>query len=228
MLRAALRSLFQHKLRLSLTLLAVVVGVAFVAGTYIFTDSLKRSFDALFTSPQPDVTVTVDSALGGQGGAPGGQAGDQAPTLPGALVSTVSRVDGVAAAYGVVTADGALVIGTDGKVVGQAGPPARGTTWVPDPAISPLTLSSGSAPSGPDQVALLDSTAKAAGVAVGDTVRLDTPGGPATPRVVGIVTRGIGGSDGATLAVFDLPTAQKLLLQDGDRVTSIVVRADRA
>ncbi|MDA8434510.1 MAG: ABC transporter permease [Actinomycetales bacterium] len=226
MLRAALRSLLQHKLRLSLTLLAVVVGVAFVAGTYIFTDSLKRSFDALFTSPQPDVTVTVDSALGGQGGAPGGPAGDQTPTLPGALVTTVSRVDGVAAAYGVVTADGALVIGADGKVVGQAGPPARGTTWVPDPAISPLTLASGSAPTGPDQVALLDSTAKAAGVAVGDIVRLDTPGGPATPRVVGIVTRGIGGSDGATLAVFDLPTAQKLLLQDGDRVTSIVVRAD--
>jgi len=225
-LRAALRSLLQHKLRLSLTLLAVVVGVAFVAGTYIFTDSLKRSFDALFSAPQPDVIVTVDSAFGGPGGGGGGQGGDQAPTLPESDVAKVAAVDGVAAAYGVVTADGALVIGTDGKVVGQTGPPARGTTWVPEPSINPLTLASGTAPTGSDQVALLDSTAKAAGVAIGDTVRLDTPGGPATPRVVGIVTRGISGSDGSTLAVFDLRTAQKLLLQTTGTVTSVVVRAE--
>ncbi len=227
MLRAALRSLLQHKLRLSLTLLAVVVGVAFVAGTYIFTDSLKRSFDALFTAPQPDVIVSVDSGFGGQNGTGGGgQGGDQALTLSESDVAKVTAVDGVAAAYGVVAADGALVIGTDGKVVGQAGPPARGTTFVPDATISALTLASGAAPAGPDQVALLDSTAKAAGVAIGDTVRLDTPGGPVSQKVVGIVTRGISGSDGSTLAVFDLPTAQKLLLQTTDRVTGIVVRAD--
>ncbi|HEY5136336.1 MAG TPA: FtsX-like permease family protein [Candidatus Nanopelagicales bacterium] len=226
MLRAALRSLLQHKLRLSLTLLAVVVGVAFVAGTYIFTDSLKRSFDALFTAPQPDVTVSVDSALGAPGGGGGGPSSDQAPTLPESLVRTVGAVEGVAAAYGVVGADGALVIGTDGKVVGQAGPPARGSTWVPDPSINALTISAGAAPVGPGQVALLESTAKAAGVGVGDTVRLDTPGGPVSPRVVGLVTRGISGSDGSTLAVFDLPTAQKLLLQTTERVTGIVVKAD--
>jgi len=225
-LRAALRSLLQHKLRLSLTLLAVVVGVAFVAGTYIFTDSLKRSFDALFTAPQPDVTVSVDSALGAPGGGGGGPSSDQAPTLPESLVRTVGAVEGVAAAYGVVGADGALVIGTDGKVVGQAGPPARGSTWVPDPSINALTISAGAAPVGPGQVALLESTAKAAGVGVGDTVRLDTPGGPVSPRVVGLVTRGISGSDGSTLAVFDLPTAQKLLLQTTGRVTGIVVKAD--
>jgi putative ABC transport system permease protein len=226
-LRAALRSLLQHKLRLSLTLLAVVVGVAFVAGTYIFTDSLKRSFDALFTAPQPDVIVSVDSGFGGaNGNGSGGQGGDQALTLSETDVAKVAAVDGVAAAYGVVAADGALVIGSDGKVVGQAGPPARGTTFVPDPAISALTLASGSAPVGPDQVALLDSTAKAAGVAIGDTVRLDTPGGPVSQKVVGIVTRGISGSDGSTLAVFDLPTAQKLMLQTTGRVTGIVVRAD--
>ena len=227
MLRAALRSLLQHKLRLSLTLLAVVVGVAFVAGTYIFTDSLKRSFDALFTAPQPDVIVTVDSGLGGaNGNGGGGQGDDQALTLSESNVAKVAAVDGVAAAYGTVGADGALVIGADGKVVGQAGPPARGSTWVPDPSINALTISAGAAPVGPGQVALLESTAKAAGVGVGDTVRLDTPGGPVSPRVVGLVTRGISGSDGSTLAVFDLPTAQKLLLQTTGRVTGIVVKAD--
>ena len=63
MLRAALRSLLPHKLRLVLTLVAVVAGVAYVAGTYIFTDSLKQSFDALFSAPQPDVIVSAQSAL---------------------------------------------------------------------------------------------------------------------------------------------------------------------
>ena len=226
MLRAALRSLLQHKLRLSLTLLAVVVGVAFVAGTYIFTDSLKRSFDALFTAPQPDVIVTVDSGLGGQNGGGGGRAATRRRPCP----SRTSRRSPPSTASRPPTARSGPTArsssAADGKVVGQTGPPARGGTWIPDAAISPLTLASGTAPVGPDQVALLDSTAKAAGVVVGDTVRLDTPGGPASPKVVGIVTRGISGSDGSTLAVFDLPTAQKLLLQTTDRVTGIMVRAD--
>ncbi len=229
MLRAALRSLLQHKLRLSLTLLAVVVGVAFVAGTYIFTDSLKRSFDALFSAPQPDVSISVDTGFnqqGGGGGGGGAAAGDQAATLPQSLVATVSKVSGVAAAYGVVSADGALVIGKDGKVVGQNGPPARGSTYVADTAISAIALASGSAPVGPDQVVLLESTATSAGVSIGDSVRIDTPGGTVRPIVVGLATRGISGSDGSTLALFDLPTAQKLMLQKADVVTGVVVRAD--
>jgi putative ABC transport system permease protein len=226
-LRAALRSLLQHKLRLSLTLLAVVVGVAFVAGTFIFTDSLKKSFDALFEAPQPDVIVSA-GAVGAPGGQGGGApaAGNEVATLPSSLVSTIADVDGVAAAYGIVSADGALVIGADGKVVGEAGPPARGTTWVPDAAITPLTLASGDAPVGRDQVALLEATAEAAGVGVGDTVRIDTPGGTVRPTVTGLVTRGVSGSDGSTLAVFDLPTAQELLLQDPEVVTSVAVRGD--
>jgi putative ABC transport system permease protein len=227
MLRAALRSLLQHKLRLSLTLLAVVVGVAFVAGTYIFTDSLKKSFDALFDAPQPDVSVSVDTGVpvGGGGGAGGGL--DQAPTLAESLVGTVAAVDGVAAAYGVVGSDGALVIGSDGTVIGENGPPARGTSFTDDPAISALSVAAGRAPSGPTEVALLESTATAGKLALGDTVKIDTPaGGLVDLTMVGIVTRGISGSDGSTLAVFDLPTAQKLMLGKADRVTSIAVRAE--
>ena len=230
MLRAALRSLLQHKLRLVLTLVAVVAGVAFVAGTYIFTDSLKQSFDALFSAPQPDVIVSAQSAFGsgpGQGGAGGGQAaGDVTPTMPESDLATVKAVSGVQTAFGVVAADGALVIGADGKVVGANGPPARGTTWVPDPTLSPLTLATGRAPVGAHEVALLESTATSAGVGVGDTVRLDTPGGALTATVVGLVTRGVGGSDGSTLTVFDLSTAQKYLIQNSHALTSISVKAD--
>ena len=127
MFRAALRSLGQHRVRLLLTLLAVVVGVAFVAGTFIFTDSLKQSFDALFDAPQPDVTISANSAFapGGQGGGPGGSS-DQTPTLPDSLIAATASVAGVAQAYGSVTANGALVLGKDDKPVGNPGPPARG------------------------------------------------------------------------------------------------------
>jgi putative ABC transport system permease protein len=226
-LRAALRSLLQHKLRLALTLVAVVVGVAFVAGTYIFTDSLKRSFDALFTAPQPDVVVAATSGLdtAGSGGGGTGSAGDVTPTMPQTYVDTVAKVPGVAAAYGVVAADGAIVIGKDGKVVGQDGPPARGATWVPDPSITALSIASGRGPSGPHEVMLLESTAAAAGLGVGDQVRIETPGGRLDATITGLVTRGISGSDGSTLTVFDLPTAQKYLLQTTDRITSISVKA---
>ena len=226
MFRAALRSLGQHKVRLLLTLLAVVVGVAFVAGTFIFTDSLKQSFDALFNAPQPDVTVSSDSAFagGGQGGGPGSGT-EQIPTVSASMLPTVTSVDGVAAAYGVVTATGALVLGKDGKPVGTAGPPARGVSWLPDQSINSIALVSGEAPHGPNQVALLEATAKLAGVNVGDAVSLETPGGQLTATVVGLVSRGIGGSDGGTLTVFDLPTAQKQMLGNTTTFTSIAVKA---
>jgi hypothetical protein len=96
-LRAALRSLLQHKLRLLLTLLAVVVGVAFVAGTFIFTDSLKRSFDALFTSPLPDITVSRQRL-----GQPGGARPRRRLPTPRRRRRPVASPVRVAAAYGVV------------------------------------------------------------------------------------------------------------------------------
>ncbi|MFN8156535.1 MAG: hypothetical protein U0R68_03905 [Candidatus Nanopelagicales bacterium] len=82
---------------------------------------------------------------------------------------------------------------------------------MPDTSIYPLTLTSSGAQASPDQVALLKSTATSAGVSVGDTVRLSTPGGDVRPKVVGTVSRGISGNDGGTLAVFDLATARLLL-----------------
>ena len=227
MFRAALRSLGQHKVRLLLTLLAVVVGVAFVAGTFIFTDSLKQSFDALFNAPQPDVTVAADSAFatGGQGGGPGSGA-EQVPTVPASLLPSVASVNGVAAAYGVVTSTGALVLGKNGKPVGTAGPPARGISWLPDSSINSISLVAGRAPTGPHEVALLEATSTLADAGVGDSVAIETPAGHLTATVVGLVSRGIGGSDGGTLTVFDVPTAQKQMLGNTDTFTSIAVKAD--
>ena len=219
MLRAALRNLFSHKLRLSLTVLTIALGIAFVTGTNIFTDSLKQSFDQLFDQKQPDVNVTPKSGVGGGGG---GSA--QQLTLPESDVATIQAIPGVAAAYGVVSVPGGAVIGSDGEVVGPPGPSSRARSWLPDPSISQLTLTAGRAPTGPGEVALLADTAARAGVSIGQQVRVDTPDGEIRPTLVGLVDRGIGGALGGTLSVFDLPTAQRVFAAP-DRLTSISVRA---
>ena len=215
MFRVALRSLLAHRLRFSLTVLTVALGVAFIAGTNIFTGSLRGAFDALVSQPRADVTVRAGAADGGAIQA----------TFPEALVAEMAALPGAAAAVGVVSAEGAYVLGSDGRPVGVEGPPARGRSWVADPAISAVTIVEGSAPSGPDQVALLQSTAQEAGAVVGSTVRVDTPAaGVREFSVSALVTRGLSGGLGGTLAVFDLPTAQEVLLKPG-AVTTILVTA---
>ena len=215
MFRVAVRSLRAHRLRFALTVLTVALGVAFIAGTNIFTDSLRGAFDSLVTQPRADVTVRAGAEDGGAIQA----------TLPAELVDRVAELPGVASAVGLVSADGAYVLDGNGAIVGGSGPPARGRSWVDNPAISPVVISSGSAPAGASEVALLEATARAAGVSLGSSVRIDTPqAGVREFTVSGLVSRGLSGGLGGTLAVFDLATAQDVLTEPGT-VTSILVTA---
>ncbi|TEX50140.1 MAG: hypothetical protein B7C55_12225 [Actinomycetales bacterium mxb001] len=215
MLRVAIRSLRAHRLRFALTVLTVALGVAFIAGTNIFTGSLRGAFDALVSQPRADVTVRAGATDGGSIQA----------TLPESLVAEVAALPGAAGAVGVVSAEGAYVLGADGTPVGVEGPPARGRSWVGDASISAVSLVTGRAPSGPGEVALLESTAQDSGASPGSTVRIDTPvAGVREYTVTGLVTRGLSGGLGGTLAVFDLPTAQEVLTEPGT-VTAILVTA---
>jgi putative ABC transport system permease protein len=221
MLRVALRNLTAHKVRLLLTALAVVLGVSFVAGTFVFTDSLQRSFDDLFDQRSPDVVVTAKSEVGGGLNAP-------PPTLPQSLVATVRDVPGVATAEGYVGAQGAVVIGSDGEPVGRGNPTALGASWIQDDATNPFTLVSGSAPSGPTEVVLDAGTAERAGFAVGDEVRIVTPRGAAvrTWTVSGLAQASIAASaGGGTVSVFDLATAQQVMVGAG-QLSQIRVTAE--
>jgi putative ABC transport system permease protein len=91
-LKATLRSFLAHKGRLTLSALAVVLSVAFVAGSLIFSDTLTRTFDRLFASTAPDVTVTPREEL--EGAVPSGAT----PTLRASLAERVAAIDGVASA----------------------------------------------------------------------------------------------------------------------------------
>ncbi|MFC9428407.1 ABC transporter permease [Streptomyces sp. NPDC056987] len=210
MFRTALRTVLAHKARLLMTVLAVTLGVAFVAGTLVFTSTVsaayRNSSDQGFD--RVDVAVRPDGADTWPG---------TAPTLTPDLVGRLAKVPGVRSVTGVVSGFTA-VAGGNGELVGE-GWPTQGANYAansgaPDPRY-PLTA--GRAPKGRDEVALDTRTAERAGYRVGDTVRLSVDGPVRAPRLVGIFTTDSGEvAAGGTLALFDTPTAQQLFTRPGE------------
>jgi putative ABC transport system permease protein len=214
MLRAALRSLFAHKLRLVLTGLSVVIGVGFLAGTLVFTDTLKSTFDNLVgrTSKNLSVVVRVHSDFSSTDIG----ASTERALVPASLVAQVEKVDGVKEAVGAVQGIDLLVT-KDGKAVEpkSPGPPTLAVSWTPS-NFGTLTFVQGRGPTGPGQVAIDKSAADNYGLHVGDPVTVQTQSAPMQATIVGIVT--VGGSSnlaGAVLSVFDPATAQQVTGKPG-------------
>jgi putative ABC transport system permease protein len=218
-LRATFRTALAHKGRLALSALAVVLGVAFVAGTYVFTDTLQRTFTELFDTVQPDVLVSPASA-------DGQAAVGTAATLPADAADVVAGVDGVAVSAGAVQTIGVTLIGSDGEPVGTIGPPALGIGWDDDPELSPLRLVEGRGPESDDEVAIDAEAFESGGFSVGDTVRVLTPGPSIEAELVGVFRFGTSGNlAGATLTAFAMDTAQRVLL-GGDGWTGVQAMAE--
>jgi putative ABC transport system permease protein len=59
MTRVALRGLWGRKLRTLLTAVAIVLGVALVAGTLVLTDSIQKAFDNIFTDSRQGSSVVI-------------------------------------------------------------------------------------------------------------------------------------------------------------------------
>ncbi|CCK31712.1 ABC transporter integral membrane protein [Streptomyces davaonensis JCM 4913] len=218
MLKATLRSFLAHKGRLLLSALAVLLSVAFVAGSLIFSDTVSRTFDRLFASTAADVTVSpkenLDESL------PSGFT----PTLPASLVNRAARVEGVETARLDVDVEGITVADEDNESVGPTtGAPTIGTNWNPTDR-SPVELTSGHAPKGPEQVLIDADTADSKDVAIGDTLTVIAAPGSFKAEVVGIATFTTT-NPGAGLFFFDTPTAQTRLLGDADAGTSISLDA---
>jgi putative ABC transport system permease protein len=217
-LKATLRSFLAHKGRLLLSALAVVLSVAFVAGSLIFSDTVGRTFDRLFASTAADVTVSpkenLDEAI------PSGFT----PTLPASLVDRAARVEGAASVRLEVDVEGITVADEDNESVGPTtGAPTIGTNWSPSDR-SPVELTSGHAPAGPGQVLIDADTADSRNVGIGDTLTVIAAPGSFQAEVVGIATFTTT-NPGAALVFFDTPTAQTRLLGDADAATSISVEA---
>jgi putative ABC transport system permease protein len=223
MLKATLKSLLSRKLRLLLSGTAVVLGVMFVSGAFVLTDTLGRSFDGLFATiySGTDVgvaakpKVAIDEFDGGSVPA----------NIPAAVLDKVKAVPGVASATGSASADGARVIGRDGKVVTTFGPPRIGENWTGETGL--VKLREGRGPTADNEIAINAATAKAAGLHVGDQAGVLTLQPKKIFTVVGIFGYS-GGRDsigGALEIAFTEPVAQQLMLGQPGVYSSIDVRA---
>ncbi len=224
MFRTAWKSLLGRKLRLIMSTFAIVLGVAFVAGSLIFTDTLGRSFTALFASTVGDVIVRPE----------GGTSVDGTPstrTVPASVLADLEGVPGSARVDGNVNAFGVYVVSEDNKIIGGQGAPGIGANWTGAPAghgIDGFEIVVGRTPTGPNEVVLDRRTAELAGAEVGDTVRVVTAGTQAqvTPTLVGTADFLDGGSlNGASVSAFETATAQELFAKGEDVYTDIWVTA---
>ncbi|MFJ8309976.1 MULTISPECIES: ABC transporter permease [unclassified Streptomyces] len=220
-LRLSLTSLRSHRRRFAGTFVAVLLGVAFLTGTLVMGDTLRASFDTLFTSANAGTDAVVRSAnvvtVSGAG------QGTRRP-VDTSLVTTIRNTPGVAAAAPVVDGSGQLV-GADGKPIGGQGPPTRAGNWITDPKLNPYQLAQGRAPQAPGEVVVNRGAADKGGLKLGDTTVLRAPD-PVTVHIVGIAT--FGGEDGmgqVTYAGMTLADAQKYLTPKPGEASSIAVRA---
>ncbi len=222
MLRIALKGILGRKARLVLTSLAVILGTAFLSGTAVFSATLNRTFDNLFS----DVFRNVDSYVRSTQVIEADFGAEERQRIPAELIATIEAVPGVGDVQGDIQAF-ARIIGKDGQPLGSegAGPPTfgsvgeefKGALW---------TISEGKFPSNSTEVALDEASAKAGNYVVGDKVKIVAQAGSREFTLVGIAGYGdVRSPGGATFALFDLATAQEFLAKPGF-VDAILISGD--
>jgi putative ABC transport system permease protein len=205
MLRIGLRSVLAHRLRFVLCTVAVVLGIAFVGGAMVFTDTLSTALKKQYAGSTADITVTpVDPVEAGSG--------------PPATLA-IGVADKVAAVPGVAEADAQLLVGDvqirkpDGKPIDTYGLATYGAAWPHAVSTSPFRLLDGKQPFGTQELGLDESTASKAGYDIGDQVRIVTATRAVTATLTAITTPAQAGpAAGGPLVTFDSATAQLVLL----------------
>lgn len=226
MLRATLKGLLSRKLRLILSGLAVTLGVMFVSGSLVLTDTIGRSFDQLFTGVYDYTDIQVRKTSD----APG--AGDtQAPVpISAADVSAVSAVAGVDSAVGQVFTVGARVVDKNGKVVLGTGAPRFGASWTGE--ADPIRLRHGRGPTSDAEIVISANLAKTTGFTIGDSVGVLTMFRPKQTFTVVGISDYVGGRDslaGETMVFFTERVAQESMLGEAGVFNVIEVHvADHA
>ncbi|MFE3648647.1 ABC transporter permease [Streptomyces sp. NPDC059152] len=226
MLKTALRNVLAHKARLLMTALAVLLGVAFVAGTLIFSDTVGEAVKNASAKNLKDVAVSVQAVSDPDTGAGPGKDGKRTTALDERLADRIRALPGVASVRSDVTGEATLA-GRDGEPIGN-GWQNRAVNYQPgkDGKDGRYRLVQGRGPASAGELALAETTAKAAGAKVGDTVRFATDGPVLTKKLVGIVaTDDPAVTAGGSLALFDTGTAQKLYLHPGQFDELVVAAA---
>lgn len=223
MLRTALRNVLAHKARLLMTVLAVMLGVAFVSGTLVFTSTVSQAYQKSSEQGFSHVDVALQPDNSADDG-PGGpdrltqQLLERAENLPGAK-SAIGEASGFAA-----------LADKDGKLVGD-GWATQGANYYAgqDGKTEDIRypMRDGRAPERSGEVALDSKTAERTGYKVGDTVRMSVDGPVRNDKVVGVFTTEDGNvAAGGTLVLYDTQTAQKLFTSPGEYEQIILMTED--
>ncbi|MYX06156.1 FtsX-like permease family protein [Streptomyces sp. SID8375] len=217
MFKTALRNVLAHKARLLMTVLAVMLGVAFVSGTLVFTETVSQASQAQSRQDLRDVDVALHAPSGN---------GSGAPVIDQKLLDKSARVPGAASATGLISGFTGIA-DKNGALIGNPNS-SNGGNYFPgaDGKDARYPMRDGAAPHGPHEFVLDARTADEAGYKVGDTVRLSANGPVHEQKLTGIFTTDDGGvAAGGSLALFDTPTAQKLLGAPGG-FQQIRIKAD--
>ncbi len=218
-LKTSLRNFLAHKGRMALSGVAVLLSVAFVCGTLVFTDTMNTTFDKLFGATSADVTVLPKDAKAEETGPNG-----LPRTLPAATLDRVRSAEGVAAAEGSVFSMNVTVVDGRNKNVGASGgAPTMAGNWTKTDLKS-MEITSGHAPRGATEVMVDADTARKHGLELGDTLRTIAQTGDVTARIAGIATFKTT-NPGASVVYFDTATAQRTLLGSTEAFSQLHVTA---
>ncbi|MFI9152752.1 ABC transporter permease [Streptomyces sp. NPDC053367] len=220
-LKTSMRNFFAHKGRMALSAVAVLLSVAFVCGTLVFTDTMTTTFDKLFQATASDVTVSPKEASGtGETTSDNGRP----PAMPASVLEKVRRIDGVQSAEGAVFSTSVTVVDADKDSLSpSSGAPTIVGNWNANEART-MKIASGSAPEGPDQVMVDADTADKHHLKLGDELGVITAVGTHRAKVSGVVEFKVT-NPGAALFYLDTKTAQRALVGESGVYTDVNVTA---
>jgi len=216
--RLALKSLWARKARALGTTFAVVIGIAFVAGSYVLTDTVFAAFDEIFAESLKGTSVVITAKN------PVKQENEENPTFSASILPEVQRTKGVRLASGAIFTPGGF-FDAQGNAVGAKFAPKFISSTLPD-GLESLTYLEGHRPHGPTEASLDKAAAEDAGLKMGEKLTIAGQGSAKAYRLVGFTQLGNASFGGASIAQVTLPVAQVITHKRG-RFDQISVAADK-
>lgn len=220
-LKTSMRNFFAHKGRMALSAVAVLLSVAFVCGTLVFTDTMNTTFDKLFAATSSDVTVSAKGASdSGETTADNGKP----PVIPASVLDEVKGADGAKSAEGTVFSTSVTVVdGDKDNLSPTSGGPTIVGSWNGNDART-MEITSGAAPKGADQIMVDADTADKHDLKLGDEIGVITVVGTHTAKISGIADFTVT-NPGAAIFYLDTKTAQQVLVGESGVYTNVNVTA---
>jgi putative ABC transport system permease protein len=202
-----LKNLWARKIRALTTTIAVVIGVAFVAGSYILTDTIFAAFEEIFNESLSGTSVVVTAEN------PVEQENGEVPTISAALLPRIEATRGAKLAAGAIFTPGGF-FDAKGEKIGNKFAPKFISSTLPG-ELESLTYVDGHRPRGPTEASIDKAAADSAGLALGEDIQLIGQGSAKRFRLVGFTQLGNASFGGASIAQVTLPVAQALTRKFG-------------